>query len=65
VAVAAAAAAVTVAAAVVMVAAEDWQREALRPVRMADPLSVAALSAPLRPITGTLTEAGTRAHLTG
>jgi hypothetical protein len=57
--------AVTVVVVAATVVAEDWQREALRPVRMADLLRMAALSAPLLPITGTLTEAGTPAHLTG
>jgi hypothetical protein len=57
------AAAVMAVAAVVMAAeaaitAQDWEDEALRPVRMADP------SAPLRPITATLTQARARTHCT-
>jgi hypothetical protein len=40
------------------ITAQDWEDEALRPVRMADP------SAPLRPITATLTQARARTHCT-
>jgi hypothetical protein len=44
--------------------AQDWEDEALRPVRMAVPLRVADPSSPLRPITGTSTQARTRTHRT-